>query len=602
MENLEIGQNKKRMLLLLRNSTKKQAEKKVAEDGKVEYDIPLQRSILRPWGEKLGYDIIGELVEGGVSGYKVSTDKRDKVTELKAKADRGEFDVLGIYMSDRLGRIADETPLIVSFLNARGIKVLSYTEGEISAQTHNDKLMTYIRFWQAEGESLKTSMRIKDANEKAVEQGKWRGGNPPYGYRTASRGTLNFKGRPIFDVEIDPQAADIVKKVFKMYQDHYSFKGIAKYLNDHNVPTKTGALWSARQVEDILKNKIYLGIYELGRRAKNIRTVSPIIEYLRFLPEQDFYAAQEIMKKNRKTIVGKRPTIRGSKLLTGLLYCECGKKFTSQTHTMVKQRENGTTWNYERTTYRCGAYRTPKEGICNRLPIKAEKLETAVIHDATNFLQSDDIEKLLRSYDDVMREKEYENNEQLSRLTREKNQKEKELQKLKDEVYKAIIGESQFSQSLLSELIQTKEQELAEFRKRYEDAQCRAEEIATILSAQRAVSSELEDWAVRFDMQDTMEKKTMLINLIDKIVVFDDFTEITYNLQFDNLADRVYNSGDYFGNPHTENSNVISADFFSSQFVQRERQTELTAPYLHFDVQNEMQARTWGLRTPTRLQ
>lgn len=74
----------------------------------------MQRSILRPWAEKLGYDIDDELVEGGVSGYKVSASKRDAVIDLKARADRGEFDVLGIYMSDRLGRIADETPLIVS--------------------------------------------------------------------------------------------------------------------------------------------------------------------------------------------------------------------------------------------------------------------------------------------------------------------------------------------------------------------------------------------------------------------------------------------------------------------------------------------------------
>lgn len=95
--------------------------------------------------------------------------------------------------------------------------------------------MTYIRFWQAEGESLKTSIRIKDANEKAVEQGKWRGGNPPYGYKSVSRGTLKGKGRPIFDVEIDLAAAEIVKKIYKMYQEHYTFVSIARYLNDNNV-------------------------------------------------------------------------------------------------------------------------------------------------------------------------------------------------------------------------------------------------------------------------------------------------------------------------------------------------------------------------------
>ncbi len=41
-------ENKKRMVLLLRNSSKKQAEKKINDDGKIEYDIPLQRNILTP--------------------------------------------------------------------------------------------------------------------------------------------------------------------------------------------------------------------------------------------------------------------------------------------------------------------------------------------------------------------------------------------------------------------------------------------------------------------------------------------------------------------------------------------------------------------------
>ena len=203
-----------------------------------------------------------------MSGFKVSAAKRDAVIELKEMANRGEFDVLGIYMSDRLGRITDETPLIVSYLNARGIKVLSYTDGEISSKTHDEKLMTYIRYWQAEGESIKTSKRIKDAHGEAVEKGRWRGGNPPYGYRTVSKGTLNGKGRPIFDVEIDPEAAEVVRTIFRLYREHYAFKGIAKYLNDNEIPTTTGALWSWSQIEDILHNKLYIGIYELGKKAK----------------------------------------------------------------------------------------------------------------------------------------------------------------------------------------------------------------------------------------------------------------------------------------------------------------------------------------------
>lgn len=72
---LEVKDGKNRMVLLLRNSTKKQAEKKINDLGKVEYDIPLQRDILTPWAERQGYVIIKEFVEGGISGFKVSAEK-----------------------------------------------------------------------------------------------------------------------------------------------------------------------------------------------------------------------------------------------------------------------------------------------------------------------------------------------------------------------------------------------------------------------------------------------------------------------------------------------------------------------------------------------
>ncbi len=535
MENKVINQSKNRMVLLLRNSTKKQTEKKINDAGKIEYDIPLQRDILTPWAERQGYVIVKEFVEGGVSGFKVSAEKRDALVEIKAMANRGEFDVLGIYMSDRLGRIADETPLIVSYLNSRGIKVLSYTDGEISSKTHDEKLMTYIRYWQAEGESIKTSKRIKDAHEMAVEQGKWRGGNPPYGYRTVSKGTLNGKGRPIFDVEIEPQAAEVVRTIYRLYREHYAFKGIAKYLNDNKIPTATGCLWSWTQVQDILHNKLYIGIYELGKSSNNVRAISPVMEHLIIIPEEEYNAVQELIKTNRKKPSGVRPTVRGSQLLTGLLYCECGKKYTSQTNRTVRHKADGAEMYYERNTYRCGSYRNPKIGQCSKLPIKVETLDEAVIHDVKNFLLQTDIEKLLKFNDNGIKEKEAVLSEQLKHLLNDKTKLEKELQKLHEEVCKVIMGESLWSQSTLSNAIETKEQELVQIKKKQKELEFKISEVSSYLSAKKKTCSDFEDWGEKFDLQDTAMKKSMLINMIDRITVYDDKITVKYRFKCDYL-------------------------------------------------------------------
>lgn len=577
---METEIRKPRMLILLRNSTKKQTQKIVREDGHIEYDIPLQRSILRPWGERLGYEVLKEkLVEGGVSGFKVSAENRDEIVRLKAMADRHEFEVLGIYMSDRLGRIADETPLIVSFLNARSIKVLSYTEGEISAKTHNDKLMTYIRFWQAEGESLKTSQRIKDANVKGVEQGKWRGGNPPYGYKTVSNGTLNFKGRPIFDIEIDPYASKIVKRIFNLYKEHYSSKAIAKILNDEEVPTKNGTLWSSNTVSKILRNKLYIGLYELGKTSKNVRVVSPIMEHLKFIDEKTFYEVQDMLTENRRVISGKRATVRGSKQLTGLLYCECGKKYTAHTQTCRKQRQDGSEYIHESSFYRCSSHRNPKEGQCDKKPINADKLDKLIIDDAKKFLLESDIEKLLVDRETKMKAQENELVEQLKRIGRESKQSKIELEKLKAEVCKIIIGQSRFSEELITELINDKEKQILELNNRSNDLSGKIENLRKILQTEKQLNEDWQDWSVKFDLQEMNEKKSMIINLIEKIIVYDEKIGVRYRLKFDNYENNPYNIKRSQENDNTieqgefkQNTNGINENkvFLCHGFAQRE--------------------------------
>ena len=57
-----------------------------------------------------------------------------------------------------------------------GIEVWSTQQGEQCFETHVDKLMNYIRFWQASGESIKTSLRIKTRMQQLTLEGKYTGG------------------------------------------------------------------------------------------------------------------------------------------------------------------------------------------------------------------------------------------------------------------------------------------------------------------------------------------------------------------------------------------------------------------------------------------
>ena len=124
---------------------------RVSTIGQVDHDdIPMQRVACREFIDRQkDWTLVDEVLEKGVSGYKTKTADRDALTEIKAKAMAKKFDILLVFMFDRLGRREDETPFVVQWFVENGIEVWSIKEGQQRFDTHVDKLLNYIRFWQA---------------------------------------------------------------------------------------------------------------------------------------------------------------------------------------------------------------------------------------------------------------------------------------------------------------------------------------------------------------------------------------------------------------------------------------------------------------------
>ena len=59
-----------------------------------------------------------------------------------------------------------ETPFVVEWFVRNGVEVWSAVEGQQRFDNHVDKLLNYIRYWQASGESIKTSVRVKTRMEQ----------------------------------------------------------------------------------------------------------------------------------------------------------------------------------------------------------------------------------------------------------------------------------------------------------------------------------------------------------------------------------------------------------------------------------------------------
>ena len=194
-----------RVCCLYRVSTDKQVD----YDDKSQADIPMQRKACHRFSDERGWQIVFEFQEDGVSGHKVRAENRDKVQIIKEYARQKKFDILLVFLFDRIGRIADETPFVVEWFVKNGIRVWSTEEGEQRFECHTDKLTNYIRFWQADGESEKTSIRTRTALGQMVEDGYFKGGLAPYGYDLVKSGRINKRKHEVYNLAVNEAEAAV---------------------------------------------------------------------------------------------------------------------------------------------------------------------------------------------------------------------------------------------------------------------------------------------------------------------------------------------------------------------------------------------------------
>jgi DNA invertase Pin-like site-specific DNA recombinase len=300
---------------LYRVSTKGQVTKKQNE----EEDIPMQRIACQRFAEQNHWRIDRECLEKGVSGYKVSADDRDEIQRLLQAAKNHEFNVLLVYKFDRIGRIEDETPFLVQTFVKLGVEVWSAIEGQRKFDNHVDTLTNFIYYWQAQGESENTSIRIKTRITQLTESGCYTGGTVAYGYDLVHNGRISNKGLPVYDLAVNPVEAEVVRGIFhKTVHDGVGSHRVAASLNERGLRTHSGGEFQSNTINRILKNELYTGFFV----TKSAR--SGHIPELQIVDDEVFARAQKVLKQ-RTTVNEKKQQItcstKGQVMLSGLVFC-----------------------------------------------------------------------------------------------------------------------------------------------------------------------------------------------------------------------------------------------------------------------------------------
>jgi len=433
----------KRVYCLYRVSTLGQVEKD---------DIPMQREACHEFVKTKGWIITQEFTEKGISGYKVSSENREALQDIKKAAIQKVFDVLLVFMFDRLGRRDDETPFVVEWFVKNGVEVWSVVEGEQRFEDHVDKLLNYIRYWQSSGESLKISIRTRTRMEQLTKEGYYIGGSPPFGYKICKIGRFNKRGFEVHDILVDYEEANVVKTIFDLYcSGKMGTYRIAQHLNKQGYVTKNGSSWGSASISSILKNPVYTGIRKFG----NVQ--SDIFPHLQIIDTDTLRRAQRQADKNKLIIPrGPRSEHAPTTLFADVLFCmQCGKRITVTRNKKVRNNKDGTQADYIRMNYICINKRsidfcTGQRSYSVRC---IDSLFSGIIGD---FLQSYNFDHIpLTSTDNNLYN-------EIETLEVALDNEKKKLDVLQREAVEVMLGTSAFLPVLITDLIQNSKSKISD--------------------------------------------------------------------------------------------------------------------------------------------
>lgn len=515
---------KKRVYCLYRVSTLEQVEKD---------DIPMQRKRCREYCQQMGtWEIVKEFSEKGISGFKVSAKDRDAILEIQKDALQGKFDILLVFMFDRLGRRDDETPFVVEWFVKNGIEVWSATEGQQRFDTHVDKLLNYIRYWQASGESIKTSIRTKTRIGQLTEEGHYTGGMIPYGYRPINKGRTNKRNKEVYDLEIVPDEAEIVRLIFqKCVFEGNGAQRLCNFLSEQGIRNQRGGNIPTTTINRILKNVLYTGVISNGESK------SEPIEELRIVDDDIFHRAQEVLE-NRRTHHNEIPlNTRGQSLLVGNIYCgHCGGRLTLTTSGRKYVRKDGSVRREVRARYQCH-YNKRHPGACDgQSGYGVTKLDAIV--DRVIRMQFEHIKNAPAQA--IVREQQARDIElaaaKLKLAQDNQRNKVREYEALKAEGIKVAQGISKFNVDFLNSLVTETQAALKAAETAVEEAQQSLEHCIASTQSIQAEYSQIVSWAEMYDNCSFEAKKMIVAQFVKGVYVHKDYEiEIEFNVSFEDF-------------------------------------------------------------------
>lgn len=360
---------------------------RLSRDDELEGDsnsIVHQREILSEYARKHGFENIRFYADDGYSGTNFD---RPDFQRMMADAQAGLIKTIIVKDMSRFGRdyimVGYYTEILLPQADIRFIAVNDGVDTDNQADNDFTPFRNIINEWYAKD----TSKKIRSVLKAKGNAGKHLSVIPPFGYKKDP----NDKEKWI----IDEEAAQIVKKIFRMYLDGNTMGGIARKLTEEGIETPKlyaenrgikhykaatyPEIWSRISVEYILSNYEYTGsTVNFKTKRKSFKNKKQVIQgredWAVFEGTQEAIIDKETFETVQKMRGTKRAYTKFNEvnIFSGLLYCaDCGGKMT------IRRRKE----DRRKDAFICSTYRKKKKNLCTEHAIKVSALDQIVLQD-----------------------------------------------------------------------------------------------------------------------------------------------------------------------------------------------------------------------------
>ncbi|MEX1037259.1 MAG: recombinase family protein [Acidimicrobiia bacterium] len=298
--------------------------------------VARQEKLCRGLAEKRGWTDIVVYSDDDSSAW--TGKPRQGWTALLKAIEDGEIEAVIAYEPSRLYRHPRDLEPLISLADKLSIEIATVMSGQVDLSTPQGRAVARtIVAWDSYESDVK-SARVKTQRDEAASNGEWQG-KPRYGYDLED-------GKLV----INPEEAEIVRRIASEVRAGLSYRSIAVKLNDDGVPPPSGSgKWGSRKVSATLSPTVAGQYVHRGKVVGNG-------EWEPILTRSQYEAVQALTKARQQSGANRgQPT---KHLLTGFLKCgHCGES-------MYYQKRGKDSY-----AYKCNKQ---PEGGCGRLSISAK--------------------------------------------------------------------------------------------------------------------------------------------------------------------------------------------------------------------------------------